>query len=146
MADYDIFREQLAIKYPSYGHALWEPSPRRPDRPVQVGDVGFIRRGKFHVFSTPCFQQMIHPTSSACQNIMNLLSPPCRIISTRALWVAIITVLPGLAWILTQAVIPGNCDSHSELFIADVVPAQMTFRKSRFSIKGQEGLQYYLCQ
>jgi hypothetical protein len=43
MADYDIFREQLAIKYPSYGHALWEP-----DRPVQVGDVGFIRRGKFH--------------------------------------------------------------------------------------------------
>jgi hypothetical protein len=48
MADYDIFREQLAIKYPSYGHALWEPSPRRPDRPVQVGDVGFIRRGKFH--------------------------------------------------------------------------------------------------
>jgi hypothetical protein len=42
-ADYDIFREQLAIKYPSYGHALWEP-----DAPVQVGDVGFIRRGKFH--------------------------------------------------------------------------------------------------
>ena len=50
MADYDIFRDQLAIKYPSYGHALWEPSPRRPDRPVQVGDVGFIRRGKFHRF------------------------------------------------------------------------------------------------
>ena len=48
MADYDIFREQLAIKYPSYGHALWEPSPRNPDRPVQVSDVGFIRRGKFH--------------------------------------------------------------------------------------------------
>ena len=50
MADYDIFREQLAIKYPSYGHALWEPSPRKPDRPVQVGDVGFIRKGKFHRF------------------------------------------------------------------------------------------------
>ena len=48
MADYDIFRDQLAIKYPSYGHALWEPSPRLSDRPVQVGDVGFIRRGKFH--------------------------------------------------------------------------------------------------
>jgi hypothetical protein len=50
MADYyDIFRERLAIKYPSYGHALWEPSPRNPDsRPVQIGDVGFIRRGKFH--------------------------------------------------------------------------------------------------
>jgi hypothetical protein len=48
MADYEIFREQLAIKYPSYGHALWEPSPRKPDRPVQVGDVGFIRGGNFH--------------------------------------------------------------------------------------------------
>ena len=48
MADCDIFREQLAIKYPSYGLALWEPSPRYPDKPVQVGDVGFIRKGKFH--------------------------------------------------------------------------------------------------
>lgn len=48
MADYDIYREQLAILYPSYGHALWEPSPSITDRPVQVGDVGFIRRGKFH--------------------------------------------------------------------------------------------------
>ena len=48
MADCDIFREQLAIKYPLYGHALWEPSPRYPDKPVQVGDVGFIRKGKFH--------------------------------------------------------------------------------------------------
>ncbi len=47
-ADYDIFREQLAIKYPSYGHALWQPSPWDPDMPVQVGDVGFIRSGKFH--------------------------------------------------------------------------------------------------
>ena len=48
MADYDIFRERLAIKYPSYGHALWEPGPRNPDRPVRVGDVGFVRRGKFY--------------------------------------------------------------------------------------------------
>jgi hypothetical protein len=48
MDDCDIFREQLAIRYPSYGHALWEPSPRDPDKPVQVGDVGFIRKGKFH--------------------------------------------------------------------------------------------------
>ena len=47
MADCDVFREQLAIKYPLYGHALWEPSPRYSNRPVQVGDVGFIREGKF---------------------------------------------------------------------------------------------------
>jgi hypothetical protein len=47
MAEYDIFRERLAINYPSYGHALWEPGPKNTDRPVQVGDVGFVRRGKF---------------------------------------------------------------------------------------------------
>jgi hypothetical protein len=48
MAHYDIFREQLAIKYPAFGHALWEPNPWNPDRPVEVGDVGFIREGKFY--------------------------------------------------------------------------------------------------
>jgi hypothetical protein len=48
MAHYDIFREQLAIKYPASGHALWEPSPRRGQDRVQVGDVGFIREGEFH--------------------------------------------------------------------------------------------------
>jgi hypothetical protein len=48
MADYDIFREQLGIRFPAHGHALWDPSPPEPDRPVEVGDVGFVRRGKFH--------------------------------------------------------------------------------------------------
>ena len=48
MADYEIFREQLALKYPSYGYALWEPSPTNPNRPAQVGDVGFIREGRFY--------------------------------------------------------------------------------------------------
>jgi hypothetical protein len=48
MADYDIFYEQLAMRYPSYGHALWDPSPEDPDKPVQVGDVGFISEGQFH--------------------------------------------------------------------------------------------------
>lgn len=48
MAHYDIFREQLAVKYPAYGHALWEPSPGKLYSPVEVGDVGYIREGKFH--------------------------------------------------------------------------------------------------
>ncbi len=48
MAHYDIFREQLAIKYPAYGHALWEPNPGRLYSPVEVGDVGYVREGKFH--------------------------------------------------------------------------------------------------
>ena len=49
MADYDIFREQLAITFPTYGHALWDPSPMRPSRPVEIGNVGFIRWGRFHL-------------------------------------------------------------------------------------------------
>jgi hypothetical protein len=47
MAEHEIFREQLAIMYPSYGYALWEPRPINPNRPVQVGDVGFIHEGRF---------------------------------------------------------------------------------------------------
>ena len=48
MAHYDIFRHHLVIKYPAYGHALWEPS-KGPSYPaVEVGDVGFIRQGRFH--------------------------------------------------------------------------------------------------
>jgi len=45
MANYDIFREQFAITYPTYEHVLWDSTPTRPDMPV---DVGFIRWGKFH--------------------------------------------------------------------------------------------------
>jgi hypothetical protein len=48
MADFDIFREQLSIKYFRNGHALWEPRPPKPNNPVKVGDVGFIRNGRFH--------------------------------------------------------------------------------------------------
>jgi hypothetical protein len=48
MTHYDIFRGQLAFKYPAYGYALWEPSPSRPYNLVEVGDVGFIREGRFH--------------------------------------------------------------------------------------------------
>jgi len=48
MADYDIFRQQLLQAFPAYGHALWDPNPTRPDKPVEVGDVGFMRWGKFH--------------------------------------------------------------------------------------------------
>jgi len=48
MAHYDIFRGQLASKYPAYGHALWEPSPPSLHSPVEIGDVGFVREGRFH--------------------------------------------------------------------------------------------------
>ena len=41
------FREELAIQYPTLGHALWEPDPGGLYNAVQVGDVGFIRHGYF---------------------------------------------------------------------------------------------------
>ena len=48
MAHYDVFRGRLATKYPAYGRALWEPSPPMLSCPVEIGDVGFIREGRFH--------------------------------------------------------------------------------------------------
>jgi hypothetical protein len=43
-----IFREELAIRYPAHGHALWEPDPEGLYEAVEVGDIGFIRNGYFH--------------------------------------------------------------------------------------------------
>ncbi|KAH9163721.1 hypothetical protein EDB89DRAFT_1859841 [Lactarius sanguifluus] len=48
MAHHDLYRVQLAIAHPAYGHALWEPDPGEQYPPVEVGDVGFTRQGKFH--------------------------------------------------------------------------------------------------
>ncbi|KAF8272440.1 hypothetical protein EI94DRAFT_293928 [Lactarius quietus] len=48
MAHYDIFRDQLAIRFPAYGHALWEPSPGDLYDVASVGDVGYINEGRFH--------------------------------------------------------------------------------------------------
>ena len=47
VAHYDIFRHHLFMKFPAYGHALWEPDPGNLYPAVKVGDVGYIRRGKF---------------------------------------------------------------------------------------------------
>ncbi|KAH9004603.1 hypothetical protein EDB86DRAFT_1966273 [Lactarius hatsudake] len=48
MTHYNTFRDQLAIAHPAFGYALWDPDPREQYPPVEVGDVGFIRQGKFH--------------------------------------------------------------------------------------------------
>ena len=48
MAHYDIFRDQLAIRFPAHGYALWEPSPGDPSQVVGIGDVGYISEGRFH--------------------------------------------------------------------------------------------------
>lgn len=46
-AQYDVFRDQLAIKYPVHGHALWEPNSGELHHAIEVGDVGYIRQGNF---------------------------------------------------------------------------------------------------
>jgi hypothetical protein len=48
MDHYDIFRDQLATRFPGYGHALWEPSPVDPSLHTSIGDVGYVSQGKFH--------------------------------------------------------------------------------------------------
>jgi hypothetical protein len=113
--EYDIFREQLAIKYPSYGHGLWEPSPWKPDRPVAVGDVGFIRKGRFHNLFNAMRPAEDNPM---CQNIMNNFSQGFQIISALFFSVPAITVRPESAWHLNQTSMPlGSCDPLSTLFI-----------------------------
>ena len=67
---YDTYREELAKAYPGFGYALWEPDPGKQDPgeqdlgeqdpgeqniPIQVGvgDVGFVREGRFQrLFNT----------------------------------------------------------------------------------------------
>jgi hypothetical protein len=46
MAQFDVFRDELAIAYPGLGYALWDPQLRRFP-PVEIGDVGFVRKGRF---------------------------------------------------------------------------------------------------
>lgn len=48
MDDSKTFREELAIQYPDLGRPLWQPDPGGVYSAVQVGDVGFIRRGYFN--------------------------------------------------------------------------------------------------
>jgi hypothetical protein len=48
MGDCNAFREELAIRYPNHGHALWDPDPGGLYDSVRVGDVGFIRDGYFY--------------------------------------------------------------------------------------------------
>ena len=48
MAHYDIYRDRLATAHPAFGHALWEPDPEVGDGAVEIGDVGYVREGKFN--------------------------------------------------------------------------------------------------
>ena len=47
MADFDVFRDELAITYPGLGYALWLPRPQTNHPLVEIGDVGFVWEGTF---------------------------------------------------------------------------------------------------
>lgn len=47
-AQHETLRDELALKYPTFGIALWEPGTMGRYDAVDVGDVGFIREGYFH--------------------------------------------------------------------------------------------------
>jgi hypothetical protein len=50
---YDTYREELVKAYPGFGQALWEPDLGRQHTAIGVGDVGFVREGRFHrLFNT----------------------------------------------------------------------------------------------
>jgi hypothetical protein len=49
---HDTYREELGKAYSVFGYALWDPDPGQYPH-ARVGDVGFIRGGKFHrLFNT----------------------------------------------------------------------------------------------
>lgn len=55
-AHFDVYNEELLAR--RYGHALWYPEPYQ-SRVTHIGDVGFIREGRFHaLFNTMHFADM----------------------------------------------------------------------------------------
>ena len=61
MTHYDIFRHHLAMKFPAYAHALWDPGPGNLYPAVEVGDIGYIYLSKFrHLFNV--FLPADHPS------------------------------------------------------------------------------------
>ena len=42
---YNVYREQLSSFL--QGHALWEPDPDNLYKEVSIGDVGYVREGRF---------------------------------------------------------------------------------------------------
>ena len=47
MPHYNIYRDHLSLTNPSFGYALWSPTPESVSGPVKVGDVGYVREGRF---------------------------------------------------------------------------------------------------
>jgi hypothetical protein len=44
---HEMYRREIERRHPDFGYPLWQPDPGE-DKPVAVGDVGFIHLGRFH--------------------------------------------------------------------------------------------------
>lgn len=115
-AHYDIYRDRLTTTHPAFGHALWEPSPEARYGPVRIGDVSFVREGKFYrLFSVLYFLQMMYPMrESLYRIIMNHWSSMSQIIYRQARFSPTSTVPQGSALCLqNQSILPArDCNSY----------------------------------
>ena len=81
---HDIYRERLALRHSSHGHALWKPDPGEDCPSVEIGDVGFIREGHFHFLFNVLPPNASGPDRGSVPpnhkpfKIGNLESPPTR--------------------------------------------------------------------
>ena len=91
---YEIFRHHLVTQFPAYGYPLWEPDPANVSTAVEVGDVGFIREGRFYrlfnallpaddpsheIFGVPDYHEPLIPAMGN-HTIISQLSP-CNLCS-----------------------------------------------------------------
>ena len=72
MSNCNIFREELGIRYPDHGHALWDPDPGGLYNFVEIGDVGFIRSGYFHRL----FNALLPPSDPDTHDDQGPVYPP----------------------------------------------------------------------
>ena len=145
MSHYDTFRGQLAIKYPSYGHALWEPSPSELYGPVEVGDVGFIREGRFyrlfnallsadhpsHMSGVPEHHEPLIPKLS--DHVIRSTLSPGHYCSAGIDMMALEPDVRALGWVI-------NC---SNFLTTDMFLAQTTVRRPCFRARTNEEARYY---
>ena len=146
MDDCDIFRDQLATTYPRYGHALWNPSPTRSDRPVEVGDVGFIRWGTFHrLFNAllpagdPSHElglpEGYKPLVPSLPNHINREPFRCGQYCSNGICVGSVPDYQD-----------GYLPSAFVVFVVNILLGRMTFRSSHFCAQASKRARYYSSQ
>jgi hypothetical protein len=97
MAHYDIFRDQLGIKYPAFGHALWEPNPEDSSLPWRLATWASFAKANSTAYLMHFFLKTIHLIKdSECQNIMNRFGLALKIILALECWLHVISARVAL--------------------------------------------------